>query len=150
MSERITLVPPPCPVVLAVGCRGALVAHLRDATADLPVDVDLVEVVELANAATLTRPRAILFMVDTYAFDPDAFDALTSSVGARRILVEEDETYEHLESLLAGALGEPAHREAREEPQAPVTPNRSGVRWTAARGVEVVRDEAAGDRQRRR
>jgi hypothetical protein len=117
-----------------------MAARLRDATADLAVDVELVELVELATAAAARRPLAILFSADVYAFDPHEFDALARSVGARRLLVEDGEPTERLEARLLGALREaPTSREEPREPEARESPKSSGVRWVAARDATVVK-----------
>jgi hypothetical protein len=139
MSERTTLIPPPCPLLLAVGCRGALLARLRDASAELDVALEVVELVEVATSAALLRPLALLISSDVYAFDPDEFDALARSVGARRILVEDSEPCHKLEARLAAALGQAAEQSDELPALASTQRAHSGVRWVAARGAGMAR-----------
>jgi hypothetical protein len=139
MDERITYAPTaPRSVLLAVGCRAALLAHCRAAAGLVSVELEPAEFLALANAAAELRPLAILISADLYAFDPDEFDALARAVGARRVVVEDGEPLNRLVGRLrevVKAQQESRAHEATElaEPlrRGPI-PGHSGFRWTAA------------------
>jgi hypothetical protein len=132
MADRATLIPDPRCVLLAVGCDGALLARCREAARRLHVELDVVEVLELAGVVGELRPLVVLFDAQVYGFDPPEFDAVARSVGACRLLVELDEPLERLRVRIADAMAEAAATRSREPPE-PVTlrgrrPS-SGIRW---------------------
>jgi hypothetical protein len=134
MEDRSTLIPDPRALLLAVGCDGALLARCREAARRLHVEVDAVEVLELASVVGYLRPLVVLFEAQVYGFDPVEFDAVARSVSATRLLVEMAEPLERLKGRIADAMAEAAAARSR-EPQAPVTlrgrrPS-SGIRWKA-------------------
>ncbi len=136
MEERTTInTPPPSPVVLTVGCKGSLLARCREAAASIPIDLEAGDVLSLAWLATSLRPLAVLVNADLYGFDPEEFDALTRSVGARRILVEEDEPVDCLAVRIAEAVGASATARALDAgpPSRASGAPCSGIRWKAVK-----------------
>jgi hypothetical protein len=148
MDERPTYTPAPSrPVLLAVGCRGALLARCREAAARLLVDLVAVDLLAIAGTMAAQRPLVMLVAADLYGFDPEEFDALAQSVSARRLLVEEGEPVERLAARLAETVNESARNRAAAEARLtkPAPPPRksggSGIRWTS---VGAARIEPAG------
>lgn len=134
MEDKDTLIPDPRAVLLAVGCDGALLARCREAARRLHVELEAVEVLELAFVVGSVRPLVVLFDAQVYAFDPAEFDAVARSVSATRILVEMGEPLERLKGRISDAMIEASAARSR-QPAAPVTVRgrrtSSGIRWRA-------------------
>lgn len=141
MDEKATLVPPERDVLLAVGCGGALLGHCREVAIHAHVEIEAVELVELADAVGEMRPLVLLIAADIYGFDPDEFDALARAVGAVRLLVELTEPCTRFEARLLRALRDAriARSQAASEPVTTRGKRRpsSGIRWTATAHEDV-------------
>jgi hypothetical protein len=136
MDERITVTPaPPLPVVITLGLRGALLGRCRTVAAQIPVALEPSDLLSVAGTVASLRPLALLIAADLYSFDPDELDALACSVGARRVLVEEDEPIDRLEKRIGQAVRECIAIRTRDTVRPPprsMAPS-SGFRWTAAK-----------------
>jgi hypothetical protein len=138
MEQRTTFIPLPHPVLIAVGCRGALLARCRAAAARVSLELETGDLLSIIEMAASLRPIALLVDADVYGFDPGEFDALARSVGAQRVVVGDQEPMERLVERLGLALTA-SSRSVSERVEGPTsskrTAPRSGIRWTAAAGA---------------
>jgi hypothetical protein len=135
MDQRTTFIPAPRPVLIAVGCRGAMLARCREAASRISLDLETGDLLSVIEMAASMRPIALLVDADVYAFDPGEFDALALSVGSRRVLVDAEEPVGRLVERLGGALAASGRSVApRDDRRTPSmrSPPHSGIRWTAA------------------
>jgi hypothetical protein len=133
MQQRSTFIPVQYSVVLAIGCAGALLARCRAAAARFSLGVETGDLLSIIEMAASLRPIALLVDADIYGFDPGEFDALALSVGARCILIDDEEPLDQLVERLGRLMTASGPAVAKDGP----TPSRrgsprSGIRWASA------------------
>ncbi len=135
--QRMTYAPAAPPrTILTIGCRGALLDRCRRAASTADVEVQAGDVRTIATTAASLRPLALVLSRDTYAFDPEGFDALAEAVGAVRLVVEDHEPIARivaqLVDVVSGADAIATARSPSARPSRSRARNRSGLRWRAS------------------